>query len=769
MLSLAFIGTIRRFLRGAVMGVALTTLFALPSWAGAEGWLHWRGPFQNGTSPETQLPDSVEVGGKNHLWTYDIQGRGAPVIANGRVYAFGYRGDGPDLQEFLTCLDEKTGKVVWELGFSDYLSDTVYNRYSIGSPTVDSETGNIYLQSTWGQTMCVSPEGQVLWEISLMERFGRLTFPNGRTGAPSIDNDLMILHCITSYWGADGPARDRFYAFDKRTGELVWSSTPGVGPKDSSFSSPVFAWSNGRRVLYAGTGCGNVVSVDARTGEPLWRYRISMGGVNSSVLLADDRVVAIMGKEAVDSSEIGRMVAVKIGAEPESGASEPVELDESSELWRNHLTMFTSSPILVGDRVYQVTHTGELACVDSRSGEILWEHKLENSQLHASPLYADGKLYIPMVSGNFYILKLKDDGVEVLDKEELEGECIGSPTIWNGRIYVHTKQKLYCFGTGKPGVGMVSGPGLYDVPEPGAMAKVQIRPNDVLLRAGQEQQFHAIPLDANGIPVAQTAKATFSKFIPPTARVKSKVDGNLESSGLLIAGEDVSAGAIAGAVAPRTSDAALRGAARARVLPDAPFAEDFESFSLAETAPGDDGSSFAYPPLPWIGARLKWEVREAHGSKALVKTLNNVLFQRAMTFIGHPDMSNYTVEADVLTDGSRRMRSNVGVVNQRYIIALVGNAQILEVSSNHDRVKVSVPFRWQVGKWYRLKSRVDIAADGSGVIRAKAWPREEPEPEAWSIEVPHRNAHRQGAPGLFGFSPQSRYPVYVDNIKITKN
>ncbi|HCB99144.1 MAG TPA: hypothetical protein DEP78_12835, partial [Verrucomicrobiales bacterium] len=181
------------------------------------------------------------------------------------------------------------------------------------------------------------------------------------------------------------------------------------------------------------------------------------------------------------------------------------------------------------------------------------------------------------------------------------------------------------------------------------------------------------------------------------------------------------------------------------------------------------GTAFAYPPLPWIGARFKWDIREMDGSKVLVKTLDNVLFQRATSFIGHPDASNYTVEADVMTDGNRRMKSTVGVINQRYVIALIGNWQELEVSSNHDRIKVSVPFKWSTKTWYRLKSRVDVAKDGSGVVRAKAWPRDEEEPSSWTIEVPHKIAHTKGAPGLFGFSPQSRYSVYVDNISVYSN
>jgi len=234
--------------------------------APASGWLHWRGPHQNGTSDETGLIEDITLGGEGHLWTFDMAGRGEAVIADGRVYAWGYQGTGPDLREYLTCLDEATGKVLWQHGFNDFLSDIVYSRYSIGSATVDAETGNIYLMSTAGEMTCFNRNGKVIWQHSMMERYGMLTFPNGRRGAAVIDGDLVIHHCITSYWGADGPARDRFFAFNKHDGKLVWASTPGTPPKDSSFCSPVLGYYNNKRVLYAGTGCGNLVAINARNG-----------------------------------------------------------------------------------------------------------------------------------------------------------------------------------------------------------------------------------------------------------------------------------------------------------------------------------------------------------------------------------------------------------------------------------------------------------------------------------------------------------------------
>jgi hypothetical protein len=53
-------------------------------------------------------------------------------------------------------------------------------------------------------------------------------------------------------------------------------------------------------------------------------------------------------------------------------------------------------------------------------------------------------------------------------------------------------------------------------------------------------------------------------------------------------------------------------------------------------------------------------------------------------------------------------------------------------------------------------------------VRAKAWKKGEPEPDKWTIEVPHKTAHQSGSPGLFGFSPQDM-KVFIDNIVVTPN
>src|SRR5438105_387857 len=146
---------------------ALTLLLAAarptqPAPARVRGWLDWRGPQQNGTSLETSLPNTWVLGGTNDLWQIDLSGGGTPVIASGRLYALGYQGQGPDLQEVLLCADAETGKKLWERRFSDFLSDIVYDRYAIGSPCVDPESGNVYVLTSPGIFACFTPDGRML-------------------------------------------------------------------------------------------------------------------------------------------------------------------------------------------------------------------------------------------------------------------------------------------------------------------------------------------------------------------------------------------------------------------------------------------------------------------------------------------------------------------------------------------------------------------------------------------------------------------------------
>lgn len=777
----------QRQLQRVARGSAAVFLLAGLITANAEvaGWLSWRGPEQTGVSREAGLPSSIESA-EDALWVAEFPGGSTPVIANGRLYVVGHTGSGPLLQEGLGCFDAETGELLWTRLYSDFLSDIIYERYATSNPAVDPETGNIYLQGSQGLLVAFSPDGEELWQHSLMESFGRLTFPNGRTATPVVEGDLVITRGITANWGGEGPGRDRFYAFDKRTGAPVWSASAGGPPKDSSYSYPYLGWFDGQRLLYATLGDGGVAAINAGSGDPLWHVQLGKAGINAAVLVHnDDKAIAIYGTPY----EPGQMVAFRIPRQLPDGPGLATFEREQLELWSNNISTSTSSPILVSDRIYVVAEKGDLCAIEANTGKILWTLKLGIEQRNSSPLFADGRLYVPILDtpggsdsnvanagtrGALYIIDPGDTEGKILTHLVLDGRCFGSPAVWNGKLYIQTKAKLYCFGRPGDNPGRPQPPASALRPPPGPPARLQIIPYDVALHPGESQALRVRKLDAEGRIVEELADLSaveWAPYVPPTARVKSRMNARVNRQGEIVADDQPVPSA--GAFQARLGD--LTGTFRGRVLPYPPLAETFDAFELAETTANDvePPTPFAYPPLAWIGARVKFEVREKEGAKALTKTIDNKFFQRGITFIGTPDMQNYTIEAEVLSEGTRRKMSEVGLINQRYLIALKGNDQKIEISSNMERLRVpegTAPpnFRWRPNTWYHLKARVDVAEDGSGVVRAKAWPRGEPEPEGWVVEVPHARAHRQGSPGLYGFAPQEMR-VMIDNIRVTPN
>src|SRR5437763_9176122 len=232
------------------------------------------------------------------------------------------------------------------------------------------------MQVTQGILSAFDAQGKVLMKHSLMEEFGRLTFPNSRTASPVIDRGVVITRGITANWGAQGPAADRFYAFDKQTGELVWASSPGDRPKDNSYSHPYLGWLGGKRVFYSATGDGSVVCANALTGDPIWRVPLFKAGINATVLVHNnDKIIAVYGTPYEPGQMVGlRILNVAPAMVPSTGSV--VVARSSVELWAADISTSTSSPILVGDRVYVVTEKGDLCALDANSGKIDWKLKL---------------------------------------------------------------------------------------------------------------------------------------------------------------------------------------------------------------------------------------------------------------------------------------------------------------------------------------------------------------------------------------------------------
>src|SRR5262249_54698841 len=120
----------------------------------AADWVHWRGPFQTGVSPEKDLPERFSPDPKesdnNLLWTAPYGCRSTPLVMNGRVYFINNVGNQITEQERVVCLDADTGKPLWEYKFNVWHTDIVSVRLGWTNLAGDPKTGNIYAHGTQG-------------------------------------------------------------------------------------------------------------------------------------------------------------------------------------------------------------------------------------------------------------------------------------------------------------------------------------------------------------------------------------------------------------------------------------------------------------------------------------------------------------------------------------------------------------------------------------------------------------------------------------------
>ena len=272
---------------------------ALPLLAG--DWPDWRGPKRDGSSPEKNLPNTWSPQGENLLWKVPYGGISAPVVHKDRVYLFNTEGTGAKMKERLMAFDGSTGKLVWEKKWAIFLSDVPPHRMAWSSPSVDPETGNVFAFGGHGQLWCFTREGKEVWNRSLGEEFAWVTTHGGRTPAPVIDGDQVMISGVTTGWGAQSRAAHRFFAFDKRTGENIFVTTPGGRPYDTTYSPPMIAELGGQRLFIVGGGDGTVHAVKAQTGEPVWKFTMSKRGINTGVVVNGSTVYVSHSEENLDT------------------------------------------------------------------------------------------------------------------------------------------------------------------------------------------------------------------------------------------------------------------------------------------------------------------------------------------------------------------------------------------------------------------------------------------------------------------------------------
>jgi len=103
--------------------------------------------------------------------------------------------------------------------------------------------------------------------------------------------------------------------------------------------------------------------------------------------------------------------------------------------------------LLYKDVLYLMKEGGAFTALDASTGKVLKQARLQGAlgDYFASPVAADDKVFTVSHEGKVTVLKPGGDW-EILAINDLNDECNATPAVADGRLYIRTRNTLYCFG-----------------------------------------------------------------------------------------------------------------------------------------------------------------------------------------------------------------------------------------------------------------------------------------------------------------------------------
>jgi outer membrane protein assembly factor BamB len=125
------------------------------------------------------------------------------------------------------------------------------------------------------------------------------------------------------------------------------------------------------------------------------------------------------------------------------------QLPPAAVLWRFRKNVpYIPAPLLYQGVFYMVKTGGIVTTLDPATGELLREGRATGAlgEYYASPVAADGKVYLVNQSGQVAVLEAGAQWT-VLAVNDLGEEVSASPALVGGRLYVRTRDSVYCFSS----------------------------------------------------------------------------------------------------------------------------------------------------------------------------------------------------------------------------------------------------------------------------------------------------------------------------------
>jgi outer membrane protein assembly factor BamB len=266
------------------------------------------------------------------LWKFEMGGAisVAPAVADGRVFV-GQQGG----ERFFYCVDAETGAPIWK--------QTIPGGWVWGSAVVDE--GRVYIPTVDGHAVCLdAATGHIIWMYPTA-----MSIP----AEPAIDGDLV-------YFGSWSHS---IYAFDKKTGEIVWKEN-GVG-----LDSGTLITTGGK--VYLPHHDTVFTMLDGKTGTLLSpgildpKGKGDFSNFNATPALHDGR--------AYYTARVGE----GLRGVPTASRVYCVDPAASKVLWTFPDGGGLSAPALANGRVYIGSgNTPLFYCLDAITGNPLWIHRL---------------------------------------------------------------------------------------------------------------------------------------------------------------------------------------------------------------------------------------------------------------------------------------------------------------------------------------------------------------------------------------------------------
>jgi outer membrane protein assembly factor BamB len=410
------------------------SVVAAPAAVRAENWPQWRGPNNDGISTETNLP--AEWGeGKNIAWKLPLPGMGGstPVVWGDRIFLTSE--DGSDL--VLMCVGTD-GKERWKRKVAA-ATRKIRTEANGASATPSTDGQHVWCYFGSGDLACFDLDGKEVWHFNVQDRYGRFRIQWGMHVTPLLDGDRLYLSLIHS-----GALPGLVVALDKATGKEVWKvkrESDGYAENEHSYASPVI-WRKGDKACLITHGNDYAIGHSLEDGHEIWRvadlnpkdrYNRTLRFVASPVATPDLIVIPSAKNHPV------------VGLKPE--ATGLVKAGSKFERWRlPNGTPDVPSPLVHDGLVYLCrAENGFLTCLDAKTGKEYYAERIHTFIHRASPVYADGKVYVTARDGTVTVVKAGPKFVK-LATNKLPDQISASPAVSGGRIYLRGFKALYAVG-----------------------------------------------------------------------------------------------------------------------------------------------------------------------------------------------------------------------------------------------------------------------------------------------------------------------------------